>query len=73
MCDSMLCVAPTGDCNMNDEPGSDFRPLPMAAGMLMGALVGFVLWLATDAFVFLPVCSGAGLALGLILAGTPRT
>lgn len=33
--------------------------------MLSGALVGFIIWMVTDMFVFLPVFIGAGLTVGL--------
>lgn len=39
--------------------------LPMAVGMIIGALSGFALWIVTDTFVFLPAFLGVGLALGL--------
>ncbi len=50
---------------MNDD--RDVRPIPMAVGMVSGALIGFALWMTTDTFVFLPVFLGIGLALGLAL------
>lgn len=43
--------------------------MPMAAGMLIGALIGFALWIATDTFVFMPAFLGVGLAFGLMLGG----
>ncbi|HEX6301225.1 MAG TPA: hypothetical protein VF148_12230 [Acidimicrobiia bacterium] len=39
----------------------------LAAGMLVGALTGFAIWVATAIFVFLPVFLGNGVVLGLIL------
>lgn len=47
---------------------NDIRPLPMAIAMGAGAIVGFVIWMATDLFVFLPVFIAAGLPIGLAAA-----
>lgn len=58
---------------MNDGNDREFRPGPMAAGMLTGALIGFALWIATDTFVFMPAFLGVGLALGLMLGGMRKT
>ena len=52
---------------MNGKPnGSDLSPVAFAAGMILGALVGFALWMATDTFVFFPAFLGVGLVFGLI-------
>lgn len=40
----------------------------MAASMLLGALVGFIIWMITEKLVFLPVFIGAGLTIGLAWA-----
>lgn len=46
--------------------GSDLSPASFAAGMILGALVGFALWMATDTFVFFPVFLGVGVVFGLV-------
>lgn len=51
----------------------EIRPMPMAVGMILGALTGFALWIATDTFVFFPAFLGVGLALGLALGSLRRT
>lgn len=55
-----------------DQSGNDLRPLPFALGMIIGALTGFALWLATDTFVFLPAFIGVGVALGLVFSSVTR-
>ncbi len=54
-------MAGTGDDGRAVSPG------PFAAGMLVGALVGFALWLTTDTFVLFPAFLAVGAALGLAL------
>jgi hypothetical protein len=44
----------------------------MAVGMILGALIGFVLWMATDIFVFMPAFLGVGLTLALVIDGVRR-
>lgn len=58
---------------MNDQNDPGFRPMPMAVGMLTGALIGFALWITTDTFVFMPAFLGVGLALGLMLGGMRKS
>lgn len=43
-----------------------------AAGMILGSLVGFALWMATDTFVFLPAFLGMGVVFGLIFDAARR-
>lgn len=50
----------------NREP--QMRPLPMAAGMLIGAVTGFAIWIATDTFALFPAFLGVGLVLGIVLS-----
>lgn len=51
---------------MADQPRSTAAsPAVLAVTMLAGALVGFIIWQVTDAFVFLPVFIGAGMTVGL--------
>jgi F0F1-type ATP synthase assembly protein I len=51
---------------MADQPRRDnISPTALAVSMVSGALVGFIIWMVTDMFVFLPVFIGAGLTVGL--------
>ena len=50
----------------NREP--QMRPLPMAAGMLIGAVTGFAIWITTDTFALFPAFLGVGLVLGIVLS-----
>jgi hypothetical protein len=52
--------------------GSDISPGAFAAGMILGALVGFALWMATDTFVFFPAFLGMGVVFGLIFDAARR-
>lgn len=58
----------------NQEP--PVRPLPLAVGMLLGAVIGFLLWIGTDTFALFPAFLGVGVGLGLALSrwsdGRPR-
>ena len=38
----------------------------MAAGMVIGAIAGFAIWMTTDLFVFFPVFIGIGVVLGMV-------
>ncbi|MGI9586447.1 MAG: hypothetical protein ACR2N7_12745 [Acidimicrobiia bacterium] len=45
-----------------------------AGGMVLGAVAGFIIWMATDTFVFFPVFIGIGFVLGMAFAqGTGKT
>ncbi len=44
------------------------RPVPLAAGMLLGALTGFAIWMTTDTFALFPAFLGIGLVLGLVFS-----
>lgn len=44
----------------------NLSPMALAVSMLSGAVVGFIIWIATDTFVFLPVFIGVGLTIGLV-------
>jgi hypothetical protein len=44
------------------------RPVPMAIGMLIGAMTGFLIWVTTDTFALFPAFVGMGLVLGLVLS-----
>lgn len=46
----------------------ELRPVPLAAGMLLGGLIGFALWIATDTFALFPAFLGVGLVLGLVFS-----
>ena len=41
--------------------------MAFAVGMVTGALIGFVLWIATDTFALFPAFIGVGLVLGMVL------
>jgi F0F1-type ATP synthase assembly protein I len=45
---------------------SPLSAVSMAAGMITGALIGFVLWIATDTFALFPAFLGVGLVLALV-------
>lgn len=51
-----------------DGQGEGLRPIPFAAGMLIGGLTGFAIWIATDTFVMFPAFLGVGVVLGLVLS-----
>ncbi|MGD2059821.1 MAG: hypothetical protein PVF87_03055 [Acidimicrobiia bacterium] len=51
----------------DDTQADEISPTILAASMLLGGLVGFIIWMVTDTFVFLPVFLGAGLAFGLAI------
>ena len=44
------------------------RPIPLAAGMLLGGITGFAIWIATDAFALFPAFLGIGVVLGLVFS-----
>lgn len=46
--------------------------LAMAIGGLAGGLSGFVIWMVTETFVFLPVFATAGLVAGMAIAESVR-
>jgi hypothetical protein len=48
----------------------ELRPIPMAAGTLLGSLTGFAIWIATDTFAVFPAFLGIGLVLGLVFSQT---
>jgi hypothetical protein len=52
--------------------GSELSAGAFAAGMILGALVGFALWMATDTFVFFPAFLGMGVVFGLIFDAARR-
>lgn len=52
--------------------GSELSVGAFTAGMILGALVGFALWMATDTFVFFPAFLGMGLVFGLIFDAARR-
>jgi len=51
-----------------NTPGQQMRPVPMAIGMLIGAMTGFLIWITTDTFALFPAFVGMGLVLGLVLS-----
>jgi len=50
----------------NSERTPRSEVVPMAAGMIIGAVTGFAIWIATDLFVFFPVFIGIGFVLGMV-------
>jgi hypothetical protein len=44
----------------------------MAISGVLGGVVGFAIWMVTDAFVFLPVFLAAGLVTGISIAESRR-
>ena len=53
-------------------PGPQMRPGSMLAGMAIGVLTGFALWLATDTFALFPAFIGVGFVLGLVFSSASR-
>ena len=54
----------------NNEPSSKRQARAgrgLLIGLIFGAALGVVLWMATDTVVFFPVFVGAGLSIGLAL------
>ena len=52
--------------------GQQIRPVPLAIGMLLGALTGFLIWVTTDTFALFPAFVGIGLVLGLVFSQVTR-
>lgn len=50
------------------DRGPEVRPLPMAAGMLLGSLTGFAIWITTDTFALFPAFVCIGFVLGLVFS-----
>lgn len=50
------------------DGGPQVRPVPMAAGMLLGALTGFAIWITTDTFALFPAFVCIGFVLGLVFS-----
>ena len=55
---------------VKEEQDSPLSVVAMAIGMIAGALIGFVLWIATDTFALFPAFLGVGLVLGMVLQST---
>ena len=51
---------------------SQLSPGAFAAGMILGAMVGFGLWMATDTFVLFPAFLGMGVVFGLMFDAARR-
>ena len=51
--------------NNQSTEQTNYTSLGMSLGMVFGAALGIVIWLATDTFVFFPVFIGAGMSTGL--------
>jgi hypothetical protein len=52
----------------DDRRGPEISPGPMAAGMLLGGVTGFLIWITTDTFALFPAFLGMGLVLGLVFS-----
>lgn len=52
----------------SNDREQQLRPLPLAAGMLLGGLTGFAIWIATDTFALFPAFLGMGVVLGLVFS-----
>ena len=52
----------------SNDREQQLRPLPLAAGMLLGGLTGFAIWIATDTFALFPAFLGIGVVLGLVFS-----
>jgi len=50
------------------DRGPEVRPVPMAAGMLLGSLTGFAIWITTDTFALFPAFVCIGFVLGLVFS-----
>jgi hypothetical protein len=57
---------------MTQDQRPQVRPIPLAVGMLIGAVLGFVLWIATDTFALFPAFLGVGVGLGVALSSGGR-
>jgi hypothetical protein len=44
------------------------RAGPFAAGMLLGGITGFLIWITTDTFALFPAFLGIGVVLGLVFS-----
>ncbi len=53
---------------MDNRNGTQLQPLPLAVGMLIGGVTGFLIWTATDTFALFPAFLGIGLVLGIALS-----
>lgn len=54
---------------MADQPGqSTLSPGAFAAGMVLGAVIGFAIWMGTGETVFFPVFLGIGVVLGAVFS-----
>lgn len=46
----------------------ELSPGAFAVGMLMGAVIGFALWIGTDNFALFPAFLGVGVVFGMIFS-----
>lgn len=47
---------------------TELSPMGFASGMLLGAVIGFALWMATETFVFFPAFLGVGVVFGVLFS-----
>ena len=48
-------------------------PRALAIGMITGALIGFLVWMSTELFVFFPVLLAIGTTLGIAWTASERS
>ncbi len=53
---------------MVGDQEQQLRPVPLAAGMVLGGVVGFAIWIATGTFALFPAFLGIGFVLGLVFS-----
>jgi len=51
----------------NRQREKDYQDLGTSLGLLCGGILGVVIWIATESFVFFPVFAGGGLAAGVAI------
>lgn len=51
-----------------DDRNATLSPGAFAAGMLLGAVIGFAIWMGTGDFVFFPVFLGVGVVFGMLFS-----
>ncbi|SEI81380.1 hypothetical protein [Demequina mangrovi] len=52
----------------DDDRKPTIRPRPFAAGILLGSVTGFLIWIATGTFALFPAFVSIGFVLGLVFS-----
>lgn len=52
----------------NQDKRPELSPGAFALGMVMGAIIGFALWMGTDNFALFPAFLGVGVVFGMIFS-----